>query len=79
MHYIFCDRSFYIYLPHNYRMKINVDDIVGGVFIAKDGQADPVGVTNVLAKGAKLNGANIIENCSGKHTPEREKHKHMQV
>jgi Glycine/D-amino acid oxidases (deaminating) len=34
---------------------INVDDIVGGVFIAKDGQADPVGVANVLAKAAKQN------------------------
>ena len=42
---------------------INVDDIVGGVFIAKDGQADPVGVANVLAKAAKQNGAKIIEKC----------------
>ncbi len=42
---------------------INVDDIVGGVFIPRDGQADPVGVTNVLAKAAKLNGAKIIEKC----------------
>ena len=45
---------------------INTDDIMGGIYIPKDGQADPVGVTNVLAKGAKLNGANIIENCSVK-------------
>ena len=28
---------------------INATDIVGGVHIPKDGQADPVGVTNVLA------------------------------
>ena len=42
---------------------INTEDIIGGVFIPKDGQADPVGVTNVLAKGAKQNGAKIIENC----------------
>ena len=28
-----------------------------------DGQADPVGVTNVLAKAAKQNGAQIIEKC----------------
>ncbi len=42
---------------------INVDDIVGGVFIARDGQADPVGVANVLAKAAKQNGAQIIEKC----------------
>ena len=45
---------------------INTDDIIGGVHIPNDGQADPIGVTNVLAKGAKLNGANIIENCSVK-------------
>ncbi len=42
---------------------INVDDIVGGVFITRDGQADPVGVANVLAKAAKQNGAQIIEKC----------------
>lgn len=42
---------------------INVDDIVGGVFIARDGQADPVGVANVLAKAARQNGAQIIEKC----------------
>ncbi len=43
---------------------INTKDIVGGVFIPKDGQADPVGVTNVLAKAAKTHGASIFENCS---------------
>ena len=32
-------------------------------YIPKDGQADPVGVTNVLAKAAKNNGAKIIEKC----------------
>ena len=42
---------------------INTDDVVGGVHIPKDGQADPVGVTNVLAKAAKNNGAKIIEKC----------------
>jgi len=42
---------------------INVEDIVGGVFIARDGQADPVGVANILAKAAKQNGAQIIEKC----------------
>ena len=33
---------------------INTDDVVGGIFIPKDGQADPVGITNVLAKSAKM-------------------------
>ena len=42
---------------------INTDDLVGGVFITKDGQADPVGVANVMAKAAKQNGAKIIEKC----------------
>ena len=42
---------------------INTDDIVGGVFIPNDGQADPIGVTNVLAKAAKQSGAKIIEKC----------------
>ncbi|MDC6448009.1 FAD-dependent oxidoreductase, partial [Alphaproteobacteria bacterium] len=42
---------------------INTDDIVGGIFINKDGQADPVGVANVLAKAARQNGAKIIEKC----------------
>ncbi len=45
---------------------INTEDIIGGVYIKEDGQADPVGVTNVLAKAAKQHGANIIEHCSVK-------------
>ena len=32
---------------------INDEDIIGGVYMPEDGQADPVGVTNVLAKAAK--------------------------
>ena len=42
---------------------INTEDLVGGVFINKDGQADPVGVTSVMAKAARQNGATIIEKC----------------
>ena len=40
---------------------INNDDILGGVYMPEDGQADPVGVTNVLAKAAKMEGAQIFE------------------
>jgi len=40
---------------------INNDDILGGVYMPEDGQADPVGVTNVLAKSAKMEGAQIFE------------------
>ena len=40
---------------------INDQDILGGVYMPEDGQADPVGVTNVLAKAARIEGARIIE------------------
>jgi len=41
---------------------INVDDVVGGIFIPTDGQANPVDVTQALAKGARLGGTQIFEN-----------------
>jgi len=40
---------------------INDEDILGGVYMPEDGQADPIGVTNVLAKAAKMEGAKIFE------------------
>ena len=40
---------------------INEEDIFGSVYMPEDGQADPVGVTNVLAKAAKIEGAKIYE------------------
>ncbi|NMN67812.1 4-methylaminobutanoate oxidase (formaldehyde-forming) [Candidatus Pelagibacter ubique] len=40
---------------------IHDEDIYGGVYMPEDGQADPVGVTNVLAKAAKMEGVKIIE------------------
>jgi len=40
---------------------INDKDILGGVFMPEDGQADPVGVANVLAKAAKMEGIKIFE------------------
>ena len=40
---------------------IKDEDLVGGVYMPKDGQADPVGVTNVLAKAAKIEGVQIFE------------------
>ena len=45
---------------------INEQDILGGVYMPEDGQADPVGVTNVLAKAAKMEGAQIFEKTSVK-------------
>ncbi len=40
---------------------IKNEDLVGGVYMPKDGQADPVGVTSVLAKAAKMEGVQIFE------------------
>jgi glycine cleavage system aminomethyltransferase T/glycine/D-amino acid oxidase-like deaminating enzyme len=41
---------------------LNVDDVVGGVFLPKDGQTNPIDTTQALAKGAKQRGARIFEN-----------------
>ena len=39
-----------------------VDDLVGAVFLPKDGQTNPVDTTQALAKGARRRGARIFEN-----------------
>jgi len=41
---------------------INEKDILGGIFMPGDGQADPVGVTNLLAKAARTEGVKIFQN-----------------
>jgi 4-methylaminobutanoate oxidase (formaldehyde-forming) len=41
---------------------INTDDVIGGTWIASDGQANPIDVTQALAKGARQGGALIFEN-----------------
>ena len=40
---------------------LNCDDVVGGVYLPLDGQADPSNVTHSLAKGARNFGCQIIE------------------
>ena len=40
---------------------INSNDLEGGIFMPGDGQADPVGVTNLLAKAARKEGVKIFE------------------
>ena len=40
---------------------INDANILGGIFMPGDGQADPVGVTNLLAKAARKEGVQIFE------------------
>jgi glycine cleavage system aminomethyltransferase T/glycine/D-amino acid oxidase-like deaminating enzyme len=39
------------------------DDILAGFYTRGDGRVDPVDVTMSLAKGARMQGARIIENC----------------
>ena len=41
---------------------LNIDDIVGGIYIDGDGQTSPVDTAQALAKGAKMRGARIFEN-----------------
>ena len=41
---------------------LEVADLVGGIFIRKDGQTNPIDTTQALAKGAKMRGARIVEN-----------------
>ena len=41
---------------------INTKGIIGGIFMPGDGQADPVGVTNLLAKAARNEGVKIFQN-----------------
>ena len=40
---------------------INTNDVIGGILMPGDGSADPSGVTHMLAKAAKLEGAKIFE------------------
>ncbi len=40
---------------------LNPEGVVGGVFLAEDGQGDPTNIALALAKGAKLKGAAVFE------------------
>ena len=40
---------------------ITIDDIVGAAFMPTDGQADPAGITQAMARGARSRGAKIYE------------------
>ena len=44
-------------IPH-----YNLDGVLGGVFLPKDGQVNPIDVTQALASGARSRGAQIFEN-----------------
>ncbi|HEX2888753.1 FAD-dependent oxidoreductase [Vineibacter terrae] len=43
---------------------LHVDDLVGGLFIPKDGQTNPVDTAMALARGARAGGARIVEGAS---------------
>ncbi len=40
---------------------INTDDVIGGTWVASDGQVNPIDVTQALARGARTGGAQIFE------------------
>ena len=40
---------------------LNIDDVKAGVFLPLDGQGDPANIALALAKGARQNGAQVIE------------------
>ena len=42
---------------------VNTEDVLGAVYIPSDGKANPVDVTQALAKGARTGGALIREDC----------------
>jgi 4-methylaminobutanoate oxidase (formaldehyde-forming) len=42
---------------------MDASDVVGAVFLPSDGQANPSDITQALAKGARMGGARIIEDC----------------
>ncbi|MDX1434236.1 MAG: FAD-binding oxidoreductase, partial [Gammaproteobacteria bacterium] len=43
---------------------MEIDDVVGAAFLPTDGQANPSDITLALAKGARMRGAVIIEDCA---------------
>ncbi len=42
---------------------VETKDVVGAIWMPKDGQINPVDVTQALAKGARMQGARIVEGC----------------
>lgn len=42
---------------------MDIRDVLGAVFLPTDGQANPSDITMALAKGARMHGVRIVENC----------------
>ncbi|MFT6641680.1 MAG: sarcosine dehydrogenase, partial [Flavobacteriaceae bacterium] len=43
---------------------MDVGDVVGAAFLPSDGQANPADISQALAKGARANGAKLVENTA---------------
>jgi len=43
---------------------MTIDDVLGAAFLPTDGQANPSDITQALAKGARMHGAVLIEDCA---------------
>jgi glycine cleavage system T protein len=42
---------------------LNIEDVVGAIFFPRDGQTNPADTTMALAKGARMGGVKIVEDC----------------
>jgi glycine cleavage system T protein len=42
---------------------LNIEDVVGAIFFPRDGQTNPADTAMALAKGARMGGAKIVEDC----------------
>ena len=53
-------------ISQNIRFSLNFhagNGIIGGLYSKSDGCVDPTGLTNSFAKGAKMAGATVLEDC----------------
>ncbi|SMX38378.1 GcvT family protein [Maliponia aquimaris] len=46
---------------------LNTEDVVGGVYLPKDGQGDPANIALAMAKGARMRGATVAERTRATH------------
>ena len=44
-------------------LDVEGNGIIGGIYSKSDGCVDPTGLTNSFAKGAKMAGATVLEDC----------------
>ena len=61
-----CGLEVHVLTPEQAKEKnplINIEDVVGAVYLPKDGQINPIDVTRALGIGARQGGARIVENC----------------